>query len=96
MTDIKFDASGLVPGVVQDAHSGQVLMVGYLNEESLALTRATGRVHFWSRSRRELWEKGATSGNYLNVVDIALDCDADALLITAEPEGPACHTGAVS
>jgi phosphoribosyl-ATP pyrophosphohydrolase/phosphoribosyl-AMP cyclohydrolase len=96
MTDIRFDANGLVPGVVQDAVTGQVLMVGYLNEESLALTRATGRVHFWSRSRNELWEKGATSGNYLNVVDIAPDCDADALLITADPEGPTCHTGAVS
>jgi phosphoribosyl-ATP pyrophosphohydrolase/phosphoribosyl-AMP cyclohydrolase len=96
MTDIRFDANGLIPGVVQDARTGQVLMVAYLNEESLALTRATSRVHFWSRSRNELWEKGATSGNYLHVIDIALDCDADALLITAEPAGPTCHTGADS
>lgn len=96
MNNIEFDVNGLAPGVVQDAHTGQVLMVGYLNEESLELTRTTGRVHFWSRSRNELWEKGATSGNYLNVVDISLDCDADALLIAVNPEGPTCHTGAVS
>ncbi len=94
MTDIRFGTDGLITGVVQDATTRRVLMVGYLNEESLALTRRTGRVHFWSRSRAELWEKGASSGNYLNVVDISVDCDGDALLITANPEGPTCHTGA--
>ena len=96
MSDIRFDSEGLITGVVQDATTGRVLMVGYLSEESLALTRETGRVHFWSRSRKELWQKGATSGNYLNLVDIAVDCDGDALLIAARPEGPTCHTGAVS
>jgi phosphoribosyl-AMP cyclohydrolase / phosphoribosyl-ATP pyrophosphohydrolase len=96
MSEVKFDENGLVVGVVQDAATAQVLMVGYLNEESLRLTRETGRVHFWSRSRSELWEKGVTSGNYLNLVAIEQDCDGDALLITATPEGPTCHTGATS
>ncbi len=95
MSQIRFDNDGLITGVVQDATTGQVLMVGYLSEKSLALTQETGRVHFWSRSRNELWQKGATSGNYLNLVDIAVDCDGDALLITVRPEGPTCHTGAV-
>jgi phosphoribosyl-ATP pyrophosphohydrolase/phosphoribosyl-AMP cyclohydrolase len=96
MQQIKFDDKGLIPGIVQDSRSGKVLMLGYLTEESLKLTNQTGRVHFWSRSRDELWEKGATSGNYLNVVSVALDCDGDALLIAAEPEGPTCHTGSES
>ncbi len=96
MNDINFDDNGLVVGVVQDARTRQVLMVGYLNQESLELTRETRRVHFWSRSRSELWEKGATSGNYLNLVEIVPDCDNDALLISAIPEGPTCHTGATS
>lgn len=96
MSEIRFDSDGLITGVVQDAINGRVLMVGYLSRESLALTKETGRVHFWSRSRNELWQKGATSGNYLNLVDIAVDCDGDALLIAAQPEGPTCHTGAVS
>lgn len=96
MSEVRFDGDGLITGVVQDATTGRVLMVGYLNKESLALTQETGQVHFWSRSRNELWRKGATSGNYLNLVDIAVDCDGDALLITAQPEGPTCHTGAVS
>lgn len=96
MSPERFGVDGLIPGVVQDASTRQVLMVGYLNEDSLRLTKETGRVHFWSRSRNEMWEKGATSGNYLNVVDIALDCDGDALLIRVQPEGPACHTGAAS
>jgi phosphoribosyl-ATP pyrophosphohydrolase/phosphoribosyl-AMP cyclohydrolase len=96
MTDITYGPDGLVVGVVQDALTRQVLMVGYLNEESLNLTRRKGRVHFWSRSRSELWEKGATSGNYLNVVSIETDCDGDALLITANPTGPTCHTGTCS
>jgi phosphoribosyl-ATP pyrophosphohydrolase/phosphoribosyl-AMP cyclohydrolase len=96
MTAVKYGPDGLVVGVIQDALTRRVLMVGYLNEESLDLTRRTGRVHFWSRSRAELWEKGATSGNYLDVVSIETDCDSDALLITANPTGPTCHTGACS
>lgn len=96
MTEIQFDSNGLIPGIIQDAATRRVLMLGYLSEESLALTRSTGHVQFWSRSRRELWEKGATSGNYLNVVEIVTDCDGDALLITVEPEGPTCHTGTIS
>ncbi len=96
MSDISFDSDGLIVGVVQDAATRRVLMVGYLNEESLRLTEETGRVHFWSRSRLELWEKGATSGNYLHVVSVEPDCDRDALLITAHPEGPTCHTGSTS
>ena len=86
----------LVPGIVQDHRSGQVLMLGYLDAEALRLTRETGLVHFHSRSRDELWKKGETSGNTLSVVSIAEDCDGDALLIRAVPAGPTCHTGSVS
>lgn len=86
----------LIPGIVQDEHTGQVLMLGYLNEESLRLTRETGLVHFYSRRRHGLWQKGETSGNTLQVVSIASDCDDDALLIRVIPAGPTCHTGAVS
>jgi len=96
MSETTFDRNGLVVGVVQNAKTRRVLMVGYLNEESLRLTEETGRVHFWSRSRDELWEKGATSGNYLYLVGIEHDCDGDALLITVRPEGPTCHTGKTS
>lgn len=96
MNKIKYDQDGLVTGIIQDADTAQVLMVGYLNADSLRLTKETGRVHFWSRSRSELWEKGATSGNYLNLVNIEQDCDGDALLITARPEGPTCHVGTTS
>jgi phosphoribosyl-ATP pyrophosphohydrolase/phosphoribosyl-AMP cyclohydrolase len=96
MTDIAYDEQGLVPGIVQDATTGRVLMLGYLNAESLERTRATGLVHFWSRSRQELWKKGETSGNLLQLVDLAVDCDGDALLIRARPTGPTCHTGAAS
>jgi phosphoribosyl-ATP pyrophosphohydrolase/phosphoribosyl-AMP cyclohydrolase len=94
--EVRFGEDGLVAGIVQDAATGRVLMLGYLNTESLDLTRRTGEVHFWSRSRAELWRKGDTSGNTLHVVDIAVDCDSDALLIRAAPAGPTCHTGAVS
>ncbi len=87
---------GLVPAIVQDASSLRVLMLGYMNEESLRLTLETGFVTFWSRSRGELWKKGETSGNTLSVRDIRLDCDQDALLILADPAGPTCHTGARS
>ncbi len=96
MSGITYNKDDLVTGVIQDADTGRVLMVGYLNAESLRLTKETGRVHFWSRSRSELWEKGATSGNYLNLVSIEQDCDSDALLISARPEGPTCHTGSTS
>ena len=93
---IKLDDKGLVPAIVQDADTGQVLTLAYMNQESLERTRASGQVWFYSRSRQELWHKGETSGNYLNVRSISVDCDGDALLIEAEPTGPACHTGETS
>jgi phosphoribosyl-AMP cyclohydrolase / phosphoribosyl-ATP pyrophosphohydrolase len=91
---VKWDADGLAPGVVQDARDGAVRMLGYLNAESLALTLATGRVHFFSRSRQRLWKKGESSGNELELVDARLDCDGDTLLLRVIPHGPTCHTGA--
>jgi len=91
--DVHFDAQGLVPGIVQDQRSGHVLMLGYLNYESLQLTLSTGEVHFWSRSRQELWHKGATSGNTLSLVELRVDCDGDALLLIVHPHGPTCHKG---
>ena len=93
---LRWDPAGLIPGVVQDVRTGRVLMVAYLNRESYQLTLETGYVHFWSRSRRELWLKGATSGSLLQTVNIAADCDADTLLITARPAGPACHRQTVT
>ena len=90
---IKWDERGLVPAVVQDAKTKQVLMMAYMNEESLRLTFEKGETVFWSRSRGELWHKGATSGNTQRVVGFALDCDGDTLLLEVEPNGPACHTG---
>jgi len=92
----KFDSAGLVPAVVQDARTGQVLMVAWMNEESFDRTLATGRTHFWSRSRKELWEKGATSGNTQEVVEVLLDCDRDTVLVKVRPAGPACHTGSTT
>ncbi len=92
----KFDERGLVPAIVQDAATGQVLMLAWMNAESLALTLQTGETHFWSRSRQAMWHKGETSGNIQTVVSIHLDCDQDTLLISVHPAGPACHTGAVS
>lgn len=86
----------LIPTIVRDARTGAVLTLAYMNEESLAKTRETGQTWFWSRSRQELWHKGATSGNTQRVVHIAEDCDGDALVVTVEPSGPACHTGAPS
>lgn len=86
----------LTPAIVRDANSGAILTLAWMSEESLAKTRETGQTWFWSRSRNELWHKGATSGNTQRVVHIAEDCDADALVITVEPDGPACHTGAFS
>jgi phosphoribosyl-ATP pyrophosphohydrolase/phosphoribosyl-AMP cyclohydrolase len=90
---LKFDARGLIPAIVQDAESDSVLMLAYMNAESLQLTLETGETHFWSRSRQELWHKGATSGNIQRVVDLRVDCDADTLLVRVVPAGPACHTG---
>ena len=89
----KFDSSGLLSAVVVDAASREVLVVAFMNEVSLRLTRETGKVHFWSRSRQNLWLKGETSGNVLNVQEIRVDCDQDALVILAKPAGPTCHTG---
>ncbi len=90
---LKFDERGLIPAVVQDAATLEVLMVAWMNEESLRLTLETGETHFWSRSRRELWHKGATSGNVQRARQIRYDCDGDTLLLLVEPAGPACHTG---
>lgn len=95
-TSLKFNADGLIPAIIQDATTGRVLMLGYMNEESLALTRQSGEVWFYSRSRQELWHKGQTSGNVLRVRELRADCDADAILVRAEPAGPTCHTGAES
>jgi phosphoribosyl-AMP cyclohydrolase len=94
--DVHFDEKGLVPAVLQDANTGEVLMVAWMNEDSLRLTQETGQAHFWSRSRQELWHKGATSGNFMNVREILFDCDGDTLLLQVDPAGPACHTGAPS
>src|SRR4051795_9751140 len=91
--EITFDAQGLVPVVIQDWRSGEVLTLAYANAEAVARTRETGELHLWSRSRNELWHKGATSGNTQAVKALRVDCDGDALLALVEPAGPACHTG---
>jgi phosphoribosyl-AMP cyclohydrolase / phosphoribosyl-ATP pyrophosphohydrolase len=91
--EINYDAQGLVPVVIQDWKSGEVLTLAYANAEAVARTRATGELHLWSRSRNELWHKGATSGNTQAVKALRIDCDGDALLALVEPAGPACHTG---
>jgi phosphoribosyl-AMP cyclohydrolase len=93
---LKRDAAGLVAAVVQQHDTGEVLMVGWMNDEALARTLTTGRVTFWSRSRHELWRKGDTSGHVQYVKEVALDCDGDALLVRVDQVGPACHTGAHS
>ncbi len=93
MDEIKFDASGLIPAIVQDAETKDVLMLAYMNKDSLQLTLETGETVFWSRSRKELWHKGETSGNVQKVVELRVDCDQDTLLILVHPAGPACHTG---
>lgn len=93
---LKFDVQGLLPAIVQDAHSREVLTLAYMNQESLTRTLASGETWFWSRSRQELWHKGATSGHTQRVVEIRVDCDADALVVLVEPSGPACHTGATT
>jgi Phosphoribosyl-AMP cyclohydrolase len=90
---LKFDDKGLIPAIIQDARSGEVLMLGYVNKESLKRTVSSGDVWFYSRSRQELWHKGETSGNFLRLKSIFKDCDSDTLLIKAEPTGPVCHRG---
>ena len=94
--ELKFDDKGLIPAVVVDSVSKQVLTLAYMNRESLAVSIEKGLTCFWSRSRRELWLKGETSGNYQHIVSIVADCDRDALVITVEPDGPACHKGTIS
>ena len=92
-TEPAFDAQGLVPAIAQDATTHAVLTLAYMNREAWEATLRTGRATFWSRSRRELWEKGATSGNTLHVRAVRLDCDRDTVLLLVDPAGPACHTG---
>ena len=96
LNEIKFDERGLGPAIVQNAETREVLMLAYMNQESLARTLETKQTWFWSRSRQELWHKGATSGNTQEVVSLALDCDGDAIVVLVKPAGPACHTGSVS
>lgn len=96
MEQIKYDSQGLVPAIVQDAVSKEVLMLAYMNEESLQKTLETRQTWFWSRSRGELWNKGATSGHTQEVVSLSYDCDGDTLLVAVRQNGPACHTGAYS
>ena len=93
LPNVKFDTNGLIPAIVQDAYTQEVLMLAYMNAQSLQLTLERGETYFWSRSRRELWHKGGTSGNIQKVLEISVDCDADTLLIRVQPSGPACHTG---
>ncbi len=90
---MSFDVDGLIPAVVQDADTGEVLILAWMNRESIAQTEATLRATFWSRSRDELWEKGATSGNWLEAVSMHKNCDANSLLLKVRAHGPACHTG---
>lgn len=92
----KFNEQGLIPAIVQDADTKDILMLAWMNAEELKLTLQTGQVTFWSRSRGELWRKGATSGNTLELVELCIDCDEDAILVLANPAGPTCHTGAAS
>ncbi len=94
--EINWDANGLVPAIVQDQKTQQVLMLAYMNAESLGKTLETGIAHFWSRRRRTLWMKGETSGNVQRVREVRYDCDGDTILLLVDPAGPACHTGEVS
>lgn len=96
INNLKYNADGLIPAIITDEADGAVLMLGYMNKESLGITLEQKKVCFFSRSRQKIWLKGETSGNFLNVVSIKTDCDADTLLISAKPEGPTCHTGARS
>ena len=94
MEALRFDSGGLIPAVLQDYETGEVLMVAWMNADALRLTRLTGEAHFWSRSRQQLWRKGETSGNVVRVRQVLVDCDGDTLLLRVDPAGPACHTGA--
>ncbi|HPH94570.1 MAG TPA: phosphoribosyl-AMP cyclohydrolase [Anaerolineaceae bacterium] len=96
LDELRWDERGLLPAVAQDAQSGQVLMVAWMNRAALDLTCQTGLVHFWSRSRQSLWLKGESSGHFLRLCELRVDCDADTLLLRVNPAGPACHTGAAS
>jgi phosphoribosyl-AMP cyclohydrolase len=96
MEALKFDSNGLLTAVAQDINTDQVLMVAMMDAQAVELTVKTRRVHFWSRSRKKLWQKGETSGNILDVKGIKIDCDRDALLLLVIPRGPACHTGNTS
>ena len=93
---LKFDEKGLITAVIQNNNTKEILMVAWMNAESLKLTQETGETHFWSRSRQELWHKGGTSGNVQTVHEIRYDCDGDTLLVLVDPAGPACHTGETS
>jgi len=93
LTNLKFDRDGLIPAIIQDAATREVLMLAWMNTESLRLTQESGETWFWSRSREELWHKGAISGNIQKVVEMRYDCDGDVLLVLVHPAGPACHTG---
>lgn len=95
-TQTQFNEQKLVPAIVQDADTKMVLMMAWMNDEALDLTLKTGQVTFWSRSRQELWRKGATSGNTMELVEMRVDCDQDTLLVLVHPAGPACHTGHTS
>lgn len=92
-SELKFGSDGLIPAVVQDADTSEILMLAWMNEESLDLTLERGTTWFWSRSRNELWNKGSTSGNVQHVTEVLYDCDGDALVVRVHPDGPACHTG---
>ena len=96
INELKFDSNGLIPAIVQDSKTNQVLTLAYMNKESLKISIDKGLTCFWSRSRNELWLKGETSGNYQHIVSITADCDGDALLVKVEPDGPACHLGTTS
>lgn len=91
-----FNKTALIPAIVQDEDTGRVLMLAYMNSASFELTKATGFAHFWSRSRQEIWKKGETSGNLLQVLSMELDCDSDSILVKVNPVGPSCHTGSES
>lgn len=93
---LRFDSKGLIPAVVQDNRDHSILMLAYMNRESIRKTLETGQVHFWSRSRKKLWHKGATSGNFLDLKELRADCDGDTLLLRVKPHGPVCHTGSKS
>ncbi len=92
-TQLKFDSAGLIPAIVQDSETNEILMMAWMNAESIGRTVETKTTWFWSRSRQEFWNKGATSGNMQHVSEVLVDCDADVLLVKVKPDGPACHTG---